>query len=91
MILSVVQDLMPIRHLPNPPSKQLLQLHFLKLIGKMCKKDKSSKYFMNHKKEDNRMVIHKDGERMISEEERVLFENRYNVFKEFVLTNRHLF
>lgn len=64
---------------------------FLKLIGKMCKKDKSSKYFMNHKKEDNRMVVHKDGERMISEEERVLFENRYNIFKESVLTNRHLF
>ena len=29
---------------------------FLKLIGKMCKKDKSSKYFLNHKKEDNRML-----------------------------------
>ena len=30
---------------------------FLKLIGKMCKKSKSSKYFSNHKTEDNRMAI----------------------------------
>ncbi len=64
---------------------------FLKLIGKMCKKDKSSKYFLNHKNEDNRMVVHEDGERMISKEERELFKNRYDIFKEYVLTNRHLF
>ena len=29
---------------------------FLKLIGKMCKKTKSSKYFSNHRIEDNRMI-----------------------------------
>ena len=30
---------------------------FLKLIGKICKKQEGSKYFLNHKREDNRMIF----------------------------------
>lgn len=64
---------------------------FLKLIGKMCKKDKSSKYFSNHKKEDNRMVVSESGEEMISQEDKVLLQGRYEAFKELVLRNVDLF
>jgi len=64
---------------------------FLKLIGKMCKKEKSSKYFINHKDEDNRMVVYESGEEMISQEDKVILQERYESFKEHVLKNIYLF
>ncbi len=65
---------------------------FLKLIGKMCKKGKDSKYFANPKNEDNRMVYGcSDGGHMIKEKERPLYEERYSDFKYFVLGNKEAF
>lgn len=64
---------------------------FLKLIGKMCKKEKGSKYFMNHKDEDNRMVVYESGEEMISQEVKIMLQGRYEAFKEHVLQNIYLF
>lgn len=65
---------------------------FLKLIGKMCKKALDSKYFLNHKQEDNRMVfVDMQNEHTISEEEREGYRERYCVFQEFVLDKRSWF
>ena len=65
---------------------------FLKLIGKMCKKEPDSKYFRNHKEEDNRMVHNgKMQEHMINDEERSIYESRLNAFVGFVLKNRDAF
>lgn len=65
---------------------------FLKLIGKMCKKEPNSKYFRHHKEEDNRMVnTDKIKEHMINEEEYAVYADRFNAFKEFVLKNRNAF
>ena len=65
---------------------------FLRLIGKMCKKEPDSKYFRNHKEEDNRMVNNGNmPEHMINDDERVIFENRFNVFMGFVSKNRGAF
>lgn len=65
---------------------------FLKLIGKMCKKDRDSKYFANPQNEDNRMVCGSiDGEHMIKAEERPLYEERYSDFKGFVMGNKGAF
>ncbi|MDE6673630.1 MAG: hypothetical protein K2K19_02290 [Acetatifactor sp.] len=65
---------------------------FLKLIGKMCKKREDSKYFLNHIKEDNRMVRGDSGEEhMIREEEKGLYEERYRTFEQFVYENRMRF
>ncbi len=65
---------------------------FLKLIGKMCKKEPDSKYFLKHKQEDNRMVfVDMQNEHMISAEEREIYEERYCVFREFVLDKRSRF
>ena len=61
------------------------------MIGKMCKKEKSSKYFLNHKDEDNRMVIYESGEEMISQEDKAILQERYDAFKEHVLRNIYLF
>lgn len=62
---------------------------FLKLIGKMCKKREDSKYFLNHKKEDNRMVCsYSEKEHMIREDEKKIYEERYRTFEEFVMKNR---
>lgn len=67
-------------------------IDFLKLIGKMCKKRRDSKYFLNHIKEDNRMVYGDSGEEhMICEEEKGLYEERYKIFERFVLDNRMRF
>ncbi len=77
--------------LKHYPTGSAAYTDFLKLIGKMCKKEKSSKYFLNHKDEDNRMVVFEDGEKMISEEERESFQGRYEVFKEHVIKNVNLF
>lgn len=62
---------------------------FLKLIGKMCKKHKDSKYFANRIIEDNRIVFDDfNCEHGISEEERLLFESRYSEFINFVSENK---
>ena len=61
---------------------------FLKLIEKMCKKTKSSKYFSNHRIEDNRMIHdNSKNEHMISLEEKKLYNDRYIIFKKFVIDN----
>ena len=58
---------------------------FLKLIGKMCKKTIDSKYFLNHKEEDNRIVyIDYKNEHMIEDDEKNDYDERYRVFKCFV-------
>ncbi len=65
---------------------------FLQLIGKMCKKEESSKYFLNHREEDNRMVCYDwANEHMIGEEEKKDYQERYIKFKEFVLNGRFRF
>lgn len=65
---------------------------FLKLLGKMCKKDGNSKYFHNHIKEDNRMVVlEPEGGHMISEEEKAIYEDRYLAFEKFILQNKKCF
>ncbi len=65
---------------------------FLKLIGKMCKKRADSKYFLNRKREDNRIVLSGDeGEHVISGEEKAAYDRRYILFREFVLQNRGRF
>lgn len=65
---------------------------FLKLIGKMCKKRADSKYFLNRKREDNRMIFSDfETEHMISEEEKIIYEERYIRFEEFVLRHRNRF
>ena len=77
--------------LKHYPSGSVAYTDFLKLIGKMCKKDKNSKYFMNHKDEDNRMVVSEAGEEMITQDKRELFQDRYEAFKEYVLCKTDLF
>lgn len=64
---------------------------FLKLIGKMCKKGRDSKYFANPQKEDNRMVCGSDGEHMIREDERPVYDERYSDFLTFVLGHKEAF
>lgn len=62
---------------------------FLKLIGKMCKKEKSSKYFLARKEEDNRMVFYAgQGEHMITREDRAVYQKRFALFNQFVLSHR---
>jgi hypothetical protein len=64
---------------------------FLKLIGKMCKKQKSSKYFMNHIEEDNRIVFEDfENEHMITKMERDTYKERFNKFISFVESNAKL-
>lgn len=58
---------------------------FLKLIGKMCKKSITSKYFLNHKDEDNRMVCVENGNsHSILVEEKDLYKEEFEDFKKFV-------
>lgn len=65
---------------------------FLKLIGKMCKKDKNSKYFLNHKDEDNRMLFYDfEHEKELNDEEKTAYEERFLQFKSFVLLNKNKF
>ena len=65
---------------------------FLKLVGKMCKKHKDSKYFANQIIEDNRIVFDDfNCEHGISEDERPLFKARYIEFINFVMENKSRF
>ena len=59
---------------------------FLKLIGKMCKKSKDSKYFLCRKDEDNRMIFEDfEHEHMIKDEEKETYRERFSDFENFVL------
>lgn len=61
---------------------------FMKLIGKMCKKSKASKYFLNHKNEDNRMIYNNlKSEHMINDNERKIYQDRYVEFEKFIKEN----
>ena len=65
---------------------------FLKLVGKMCKKHKDSKYFAKQIIEDNRIVFDDfNCEHGISEDERPLFKARYLEFINFVMENKSRF
>ena len=65
---------------------------FLKLIGKMCKKSKESKYFLNHKNEDNRMIYNNlKSEHMIDGDEKNNYNERYNEFEKFIIEHVDLF
>ena len=58
---------------------------FLKITGKMCKKDFESKYFSKHKEEDNRMIADDlENEHMIKQDEKDKFKDRYEEFKKYV-------
>ena len=61
---------------------------FLKLVGKMCKKNGDSKYFQNRLSEDNRMVRTAEGEHGITREERAIYEERFTAFREFAARER---
>jgi len=69
-------------------SEETAYKDFLKLIGKMCKKSKESKYFGVHKNEDNRMVADSFGERMINEDDKCVYESRYNEFIDCIINLR---
>ena len=72
-----------LKHYSNP---SFAYKDFLKLIGKMCKKNANSKYFSNPKDEDNRMVFEDfDHEHMLSAEEKMSYEARFTAFKSFVI------
>jgi hypothetical protein len=77
-----------LKHYENPT---FAYKDFLKLIGKMCKKSKSAKYFMNHIDEDNRMVFEDfENEHMITKMEKEKYKDRYNKFVDFVGRNAKL-
>lgn len=57
---------------------------FYKLIGKMCAKPSSSKYFGRRKDEDNRMVVESNGyEYMLSPADAPLYAERLSTFLAF--------
>ena len=64
---------------------------FLKLVGKMCKKHDDSKYFLNHRNEDNWMVCLEETEHMILNDEKKVFEERRKAFEQFISTNKMYF
>ena len=78
--------------LKHYPDDRLAYWDFLKLIGKMCKKDENSKYFKNPKTEDNRMVVTDIGkEHMIFDSEKLIYNKKYTDFLSFVSNNRNTF
>lgn len=59
---------------------------FYKLIGKMCAKSPDSKYFGQHRDEDNRMAAFQDGqEHMLTSDELPAYAERYAAFREFAM------
>ena len=65
---------------------------FMKLIGKMCKKNIDSKYFKNHIIEDNRIIFYDAVyERSITKEETNDYLDRKNRLKEFIKVNKDKF
>ena len=65
---------------------------FMKLIGKMCKKSEESKYFMNHKNEDNWMIYtDNSSHHMVLETEKDEFTPRKENFTNFIKDNKYKF
>lgn len=58
---------------------------FLKLIGKMCKKSKDSKYFTQRIEEDNRIIFEDfEHEHMIKDDEIKIYAERFSEFHIFI-------
>lgn len=77
-----------LKHYENPT---YAYKDFLKLIGKMCKKSVTGKYFMNHIEEDNRIIFENfENEHMITKEERITYKSRYDDFLKYVADNIRL-
>ena len=71
--------------LKHYPDEDSAYKDFLKLIGKMCKKSKDSKYFYNHIIEDNRIVyIDYKNEHGIRDDEKDIYKKRFLNFKDFI-------
>ena len=78
-----------LKHYSSP---SLAYTDFLKLIGKMCKKHEDSKYFLNPRDEDNRMVCDAIGqEHIILDTEKALYAERFQDFMQFIEQNCALF
>ena len=91
--LSLINDLNPEKYLlfKHYENTDYAYHDFLKLIGKMCKKEKSSKYFLNHVEEDNRIVFEDYGkEHMIARMEKETYKERLNKFFDFMKNNARL-
>lgn len=64
---------------------------FLKLIGKMCKKSKDSKYFTQRIEEDNRIVFESfEQEHMIKDDEKGIYQERLIDFGNFMQQTKGL-
>ena len=78
--------------LKHYPSDRSALRDFYKLIGKMCAKPESCKYFGTRKDEDNRMVVHSDGsEHMLQAEEAGTYAQRLHAYLAFAAAIRHTF
>jgi hypothetical protein len=74
--------------LKHYPDDESAYRDFLKLMGKMCKKSKDSKYFLNHIDEDNRIVyIDSQNEHMINDVEKDEYKERLTAFEDFINEN----
>ena len=77
-----------LKHYDNP---RKAYKDFMKLIGKMCKKDIESKYFKNHISEENRIIFEDDEkEVMISNPDKVYLEREQNLI-DFIQNNKEKF
>lgn len=64
---------------------------FLKLIGKMCKKSKDSKYFAQRIEEDNRIIFESfEQEHMIKDDEKDIYQERLLDFGNFIQQTKGL-
>lgn len=78
--------------LKHYPDNETAYKDFMKIIGKMCKKPKKSKYFLNHKDEDNRMIyVDLKTEHMITDDEIEYYKDRFLIFEKFICEKADLF
>lgn len=71
-----------LKHYNNP---SFAYQDFLKLIGKMCKKSKDSKYFTQRIEEDNRIIFEDfEHEHMIKDVEKDTYAERFLEFNRFI-------
>lgn len=78
--------------LKHYPSDRSALTDFYKLIGKMCAKPESSKYFGSRRDEDNRMVVLNDGsEHMLQAGEAEAYAQRLHAFLAFAAPIRRTF
>jgi len=71
-----------LKHYKNP---SFAYQDFLKLIGKMCKKSKDSKYFIQRIEEDNRIVFEdSEHEHMMTDDEKKIYAERFSDFNIFM-------